>query len=172
MIEALLATLSLNFDAYFGYERVRGQRQMLEGLTEPWAFAANAYHGARNEAYWVGYSPEGTPLYDLDLVSAYTTAMGLLRVPDWSSARPVTDLAHLAQVDDAMTFARVRFRFPPGTRFPSLPCRAGDRGLVYPLTGTSWCTGPELVVALAQEAEIVVEAGWRIEWTDADVHPF
>ena len=145
---------------------------MLECLTEPWAFAANAYHGARNEAYWVGYSPEGTSLYDLDLVSAYTTAMGLLRVPDWGSARLVTDPAQLAQVDDALTFARVRFCFPEDTRFPSLPWRAGQRGLVYPLSGTSWCTGPELVVALAQGAEITVEAGWRIEWTEADVWPF
>src|SRR5215211_5601820 len=59
-----------------------------------------------------------------------------------------------------------------GTRFPSLPCRAGERGLVYPLSGTSWCTGPELVVALAQGAKITVEAGWRIEWTKADVYPF
>ena len=85
-------------------------------------------------------------LCDLDLVSAYTTAMAMLRVPDWSSARPVTDLAQLAQVDEGMTFARVRFRFPDETRFPSLPCRAGERGLVYPLSGTSWCTGPELAV--------------------------
>jgi hypothetical protein len=103
--------------------------------------------------------------------------MGLFRVPDWTSARPVTNLSQLAQVDvaqvdEAMTFARVRFRFPEDTRFPSLPCRAGERGLIYPLSGISWCTGPELVVALAQRAEIVVETGWRIDWTNADVYPF
>jgi len=171
-IEKTLADLNLDLDAYFGYERVRRTRQILECLTEPWAFAANAYHGARNEAFWVGYSPQDTPLYDLDLVSAYTTAMSILRVPSWSSAHPLTDISRLAQVDEAMTFARVRFRFPETTRFPSLPCRAGPRGLVYPLSGTSWCTGPELVVALAQGAEIQVEAGWRIEWTDDAIHPF
>ncbi len=98
--------------------------------------------------------------------------MSILRVPNWSSARPLTDISQLAQVDEAMTFARVRFRFPEATRFPYLPCRAGQRGLVYPLRGTSWCTGPELVVALAQGAEIQVEAGWRVEWTDAEVYPF
>jgi hypothetical protein len=98
--------------------------------------------------------------------------MSILRVPSWSSARPLTDISQLAQVDEAMTFARVRFRFPEATRFPYLPCRAGQRGLVYPLRGTSWCTGPELVVALAQGAEIQVEAGWRIELTDDAIHPF
>ena len=47
-----------------------------------------------------------------------------------------------------MTVALVRFKFPAATRFPCLPVRASNgRGLVYPLEGESWCTGPELVVA-------------------------
>src|SRR4029453_16057324 len=86
MVERTLSSLNINLDAYFGYELVRRKRQILECLTEVWIFASNCYHGARNEAYWVGYSPEGTMLYDLDLVSAYTTAMAMLRVPNWSSA--------------------------------------------------------------------------------------
>jgi hypothetical protein len=172
MSEKTLADLKLSRDAYFGYEQVRRKRQILECLTEVWPFAANTYHGGRNEAYWVGHSPEGVTLYDLDLISAYTTAMSLLRVPDWSSAHRLTDISRLAQVDDAMTFARVRFSFPEGTRLPSLPCRAGEHGLIYPLRGTSWCTGPELVVALQQGAEIQVEAGWRVEWTGNDIRPF
>ncbi len=57
MIEKTLAKMNLGLDAYFGYARVRRRRQILACLTEPWGFAANAYHEARNEAYWVGYSP-------------------------------------------------------------------------------------------------------------------
>ena len=68
-------------------------------------------------------------------------------------------------------FARVRFRFPPDTRFPSLPVRAGQYGLVYPLEGASWCTGFELAVALDQGAAIEVEHGVFVPWR-SDVRPF
>ena len=52
-----------------------------------------------------------------------------------------------------MTAALVEFRFPDGTRFPCLPVRASNgRGLVYPLEGASWCTGPEMVVAIETAA--------------------
>ena len=58
-----------------------------------------------------------------------------------------TDIDVLANVA-ALSVARVSFKFPDDTRFPSLPVRAGDRGLIYPLSGVSYCTGAELVVAL------------------------
>ena len=65
----------------------------------------------------------------------------------------------------------MRFRFPPDTRFPSLPVRAGQYGLVYPLEGASWCTGFELAVALDQGAEIEVEHGVFVPWR-SEVRPF
>ncbi len=40
------------------------------------------------------------------------------------------------------------------------------------MNGTSWCTGPELVVALSQGAKIDVEVGWRIEWVEESSSPF
>ena len=53
-----------------------------------------------------------------------------------------------------MTFAQVKFRFPPDARFPCLPIRSSNQhGLIYPLEGESWCCGPELVVALAMGAD-------------------
>jgi hypothetical protein len=94
--------------------------------------------------------------------------MAMMRVPDWPSAAATTDIDRLAVVDEALTFARVRFKFPIGTRFPALPVR----GLVYPMNGTSWTTGAELVVALGMGAEIVVEAGWRIDWVSGSPRPF
>ena len=91
----------------------------------------------------------------------------MIRQPDWSTARYTTDIAELATVEGAMTFAHVKFRFPPETRIPSLPVRASNsRGLIYPLEGWSWCTGPEMVVALAQGATIEVEEGLRIDWVE------
>ena len=80
--------------------------------------------------------------------------MAMMRVPDWTTARPTKELDDLAVVDEALTYARVRFEFPPGHPVPSLPVRAGDRGLIYPLTGISWCTGPELTVARDMGADL------------------
>jgi hypothetical protein len=103
-------------------------------------------------------------LFDVDAISAYTTAMAMTRLPDWHSVRASKELHDLVVVDAALSYARVRFEFPQDTRFPCLPVRAGDRGLIYPLTGLSWCTGPEMKVALDIGAIVAVEAGWRIEW--------
>ena len=72
-----------------------------------------------------------------------------------------------------MTAALVEFRFPDDTRFPCLPVRASNgRGLVYPLEGSSWCTGPELVVAGASGAIIRVQEGYRIDWIEGSIRLF
>jgi hypothetical protein len=172
MICELMVRSELSVDAYFGCEIIGRKRQHLACLTEVWTFAANAYHGGRNEAFHLGHSPRHRPLYDLDMVSAYTTAMAMLRVPHWPTATRTTNLADLAVVDEALTYARVRFEFPQSTRFPCLPVRAGDRGLIYPRTGTSWCTGPEIVVGRRMGATLAVEAGWRIDWIADSIRPF
>ena len=172
LIRKAVENLGISSDNYFGYVRHRHAKHYLPSLTEAWPFASNCYHGGRNEAFYLGYTPIGTKLYDVDLTSAYTTAMAMIKVPDWESAKQEHDIAKLAVVGDAMTIARVEFSFPIETRYPSLPVRAGARGLVYPLNGTSWCTGPELVVALSQGARIVVEAGWRVEWVEGSSSPF
>ena len=83
----------------------------------------------------------------------YTSALAMFRQLDWSGTEHTIDLSRLAALD-VVTFARVKFQFPPGTRFPSLPVDADDYGLVYPLSGESCATGPELVVALGQGATI------------------
>jgi len=79
---------------------------------------------------------------------------------DWPAVIITNDLPELAVVDSAITVARVRFSFPAGTRFPSLPVRApGGRGLIYPMTGETYVTGPELVVAMGQGVSIEVMHG-------------
>ena len=123
------------------------------------AVAAQCYHGGYNVAMALGFSPKGAQICDIDAVSAYTTCLATCRVPDWNSSRQSLDIDDLAVVDQAMTFAQVRFRFPDGTPYPCLPVRASkNRGLIHPLEGEAWCTGPELVVALDIGAEI---EAWR-----------
>jgi hypothetical protein len=146
----------------------------MPNLVDAWAHAGQTYHGGFNAAFALGLSPEGRELVDVNLKSAYTTALALIRIPDWGTARRTKNLADLAVVDEAMTFAFVKFRFPDNARFPCLPVRASsNRGLVFPLEGKSWCTGPEIVVALDQSAEVEPLSGWRIEWRAGNpIRPF
>jgi hypothetical protein len=161
-----LANQHVDFHAFLGLEkRGRGKPAPMAALVGLWPFAAQCYHGGKNIAFALGLSPEERELVDVDLKSAYTTALATIQVPNWGTVRQTTDLAGLAVAEDAMTFAHVRFAFSAQTRFPSLPVRTSKgRGLVYPLEGESWCTGPEITVALDQGAKIQALTGWRIDW--------
>jgi len=98
MIKREVANLGLTPDDYFGYRREGRKRHYHDALVDIWPFASNAYHGGRNEAFWLGHTPEGVALYDLDLKGAYTTAMAMLRIPDGASAAPETRIERLAVV--------------------------------------------------------------------------
>ena len=88
--------------------------------------------------------------------------------PDWASTRQTTSLEELAVIDEAMTFALVRFSFPDGTKFPCLPIRSSnEHGLIYPHKGELWCCGPELRVALDMGCSITVVHGFRVDWIPA-----
>lgn len=65
-------------------------------------------------------------------------------------------------------FAYVKFSFPTETLLPCLPVRNRDNGLIFPLTGFSYCTAPEIEVALNLGCEIVVKHGIVIPWLDGD----
>jgi hypothetical protein len=175
LVKQELRRLHVDPNEFLGLDRPkRGKPRPKAALVSSWPFAAQCYHGGKNIAFAVGLSPEGRDLVDVDLISAYTTALALIRIPDWSSTRHTTNLADLAAVEDAMTFAHVKFAFPPDTRIPGLPVRTSKgRGLVFPLEGESWCTGPEIVVAISRGAVIEPTSGWRIEWrAGAPICPF
>ena len=145
-----------------------GRKGILNCVSDLTSFLANCYHGGRNEAYAVGY--HSGILTDIDLAGAYTTAMAAIRLPDWNGLKETMDLGILAQ-PEALSVARIRFTFPRTTRYPSLPVRAGDYGLIYPIEGVTYCTGPELVVGINQGAEIQVEKGVFVPWLTED-RPF
>ena len=63
-------------------------------------------------------------------------------------------------------FAKVRFKFPEGTQFPSLPVSHVAYGLIYPLEGETCCTAIEVVLAM----EIINEGNRRLEMAYKDNH--
>lgn len=107
-------------------------------------FATECYHGGRNEQFWFGPSFEDD-WSDYDLTSAYPTAMALIGSPIWEGIRPSTKLEDFTP--DKFGFCCVDFEFPEDTRYPTLPVRTKN-GIIFPLSGRSYCCTPEIAVAL------------------------
>jgi hypothetical protein len=164
--EQLVKTLA-EFDLlqFLGKRRAARKKVPLDQLLAVRGLAADCFHGGRNECFALGIYREMA--YDWDLRGAYTSALAMFRQFDWSKTERTTDISRLAVID-TVAFARVKFRFAAGTCFPSLPVQADDYGLIYPLSGESCATGPELLVALGQGAQIEVVEGVVVPWESAD----
>lgn len=112
-------------------------------------FVTECYHGGRNEQFWFGPSFEDR-WTDYDLKGAYPTAMAVIGRPNWDAVREAElhELTH-----DTLGFACVDFKFPPGTRYPTLPVRS-QNGIIFPLEGRSYCASPEIALALSLGCEL------------------
>jgi len=115
-------------------------------------FVIRCFLGGRNETFYAGPSLPAM-WHDFDVKAAYPTAMVGIREIDYSKSKAVDSIEEL--IGDKMGFAWVKFKFPPGTRFPSLPVRTKDRGLIYPMEGESYCTSPEIEVAISDQGAYV-----------------
>ena len=175
---ASIATTRLRNDANHQLPGILGRELTKRGrIGEPnpeardiQALAADAYHGGRNEAFVHGIftaTPE-RPFVDYDVRGCYTTAMAPFRTLDWASIEHTKELSRLAVLEDPAV-ASVDFEFPEGTRFPCLPVNTGDGGLVYPLSGSTTATGPELLLAINLGARIIVRAGARVPWEEPEM---
>lgn len=118
-------------------------------------FITESYHGGRNEQFWFGpcFEDDWT---DYDLSSAYPTAMSLIGLPKWHEVRDDPGIELFTPT--TLGFANVDFEFPPETRYPTLPVRT-NHGLIFPLTGKSYCSAPELFVARKLGAKITINKG-------------
>jgi len=132
----------------------------IRGWLEP--FVADAYIGGRNECFVYGPTARQR-FYDPDLSGAYLTALAYLCVLDYDRAfmsKRVEDfIGHVAG------FALVSFQFPPGTAYPCLPVAVEGRGLLFPLSGESLCTAPEIELAREMGASLLeIQFGVVIPW--------
>ncbi|NBR84118.1 MAG: hypothetical protein EBT61_01225 [Verrucomicrobia bacterium] len=128
--------------------RPEASRHLFETL------ATECFHGGLNVQFLFGAGPMGTWL-DVDLAGAYSVAMSLIGMPDWERLRSSTNLDDYGPL--TLGFAHVRFRFPPGTRYPCLPV-ATEHGPLFPLSGTSFCCSPEICLARKLGAHLAPNA--------------
>lgn len=130
--------------------------------------ANEAYHGGRAEQYWFGPGVERT-WTDYDLSSAYPTAMSLIGYPDWKALRPSTSIDDFTY--QTLGVALVRFRFPKTVQYPVLPVRT-DHGLIFPLSGESYASAPEIALARSYGAELDIKFGVVIPYREDVPAPF
>lgn len=139
----------------------------MRSFIEP--FVASCYSGGRNECYAFGPSTIGV-WNDFDLAGAYTTGLVDLLHIDYDNFRFTRDLNDF--IGHVLGFAYVKFSFPATTKFPSLPVRGSNDGLFYPLNGFSYCTAPEIEVALNLGCVIDIKHGVIIPWLEGDARLF
>jgi hypothetical protein len=148
------------------YRKVTREIDLVEvNLYNP--FGIESYHGGRNEQFWFGpcFEDQWT---DYDLSSAYPTAMSMIGKPKWKEIRDTTCLDDFTY--DNLGLALVEFEFPDDTRYPTMPVRT-DNGLIFPLSGTTFCPSPEIAVARNLGAKLKILRGIVIP-TDKDVAIF
>lgn len=139
----------------------------MRSIIEP--FIAKCYNGGRNECYAFGPSTIGE-WNDFDLAGAYTTGLVDLRHIDYDNFRITHNVKDF--IGHVLGFAYIEFKFPSDTRYPSLPVRGSNEGLFYPLTGFTYCSAPEIEVALNLGCEIEVKYGIIIPWLNSDERLF
>lgn len=136
-------------------------------IVEP--FIANCYNGGRNECY--AFGPTSIDVWnDFDLAGAYTTGLVDLRHIDYENFKFSCDVNDFK--GHVLGFALVEFNFPPDTKYPSLPVRGANNVLFYTLSGLSYCTAPEIEVALNLGCSIKIKHGVLLPWLEGDQRLF
>lgn len=145
----------------------RRQKKRIPKRVRKWfeSFLADVFVGGRNECFTFGPTDRKT-FYDPDLSGAYLTALGYLFVLDYDGAITTKDVS--AFQGHVAGYALVQFKFPVGTLYPCLPVAVEERGLLFPLSGESLCTAPEIELALGMGADIEIKFGLVIPWMDRD----
>jgi hypothetical protein len=115
------------------------------------AFITKCYHGGLNMVMYSGAS-EIDEWHDFDLNAAYPSAMTSIRLPDFEHPRVSINVDDY--MGDVLGFAHVEFDYGdvPGQR--GLPVDGGNRGILTPNRGQSYCTAAELAVAVRQGCRI------------------
>lgn len=117
--------------------------------------AIRSYAGGRNTSTYVG-KYTGL-LLDIDLSSAYSTILNLIRNLDFKSCGGIEKFREELQKYDGtvlpIAMAEVEFSFPKGCEYPSLAVKTND-GLFYVYNGRTTATLPEIHLAIQQGAKI------------------
>jgi hypothetical protein len=139
--------------------QMSGMRQFHEN------FATVCFHGGRNENFQTGPSTLAR-WQDYDLIGAYTTGLVVFRPIAYHLSFETKRLKDLE--GDVLGFAWVDFEYPSSVRFPVLPVRSEKRGLIFPLSGCSYASAPEITLAVRQGCKVKIKRGVIWPWAKSD----
>lgn len=129
-------------------------------------FLADVFVGGHNQCFVYGPT-DRRRFYDPDLSGAYLTALAYLFVLDYDAVRWTTNVDDF--IGHVAGFALVEFEFPEEVAYPCLPVSTEDRGLLFPRSGLSLCTAPEIELAKAMGAtKLIIKHGLIIPWMARD----
>jgi len=139
------------------------------------SYFLGSYHGGRNESFIYGIVRE--TVYDYDLPGAYPTAMSLLDYPDWNGKEVFLEMSGEEFMHNYKNFLfrsytalKVEFKFPETVQYPTLPVRLNESSIIYPLSGVSYCTGHEILLASKLNCEFKVLGGVFIPFKNLKLH--
>lgn len=141
------------YDKKKGYYKSRMTSPFIEEIYYDSTFVIETFHGGRNEQFIFGVADEGD-WRDLDLSSAYPTAMTMIGLPDWRATRQINSFDGVGFLD--LAYFSVDFEFPDHIRFPTLPVRTAN-GIIFPRKGNSKCVAPELDLAIRLGAKCSIK---------------
>lgn len=141
------------------------------GLADYLYLFLGSYRGGRNESF--KYGVLDGEFFDYDITGAYPTAMSMLQYPDYEKmiklsnvTLKVCDLTSTLKTENlnfnpltSYSSFRVNFAFRPHVKYPNLPVSVGEGNVIFPLSGDTYCTGVELLLALRLGCTIEVLEG-------------
>ncbi len=151
------------------WREYRRKRWFYGGSKDRRFYALRCYWGGRREAFGRGVLRQPIEIWDVESMYPHMALLPLnLASTQW---RKVSEWSET--LEDAEGFVRVKFRFPEETMYPCLPVMDGRfPKLLFPLMGESWCTLPEVRLAIKMGVEIQSFEGW-IWWPSEreEAHP-
>jgi hypothetical protein len=131
--------------------------------------ASDAYSGGRTETYITGPIIAAV-LRDIDLRSAYPSAMAAIGILDYSGVRIVHEDSIGEFTADVAGFAEVEFDTPAEIRYPVFGVRT-ERGLIFPRRDLTVATAPEIAAARHLGVNVTIKLGVIIP-RDTTVRPY
>ena len=158
----------LKTETKFGYSKASGRQTRSTQSVQTFAAAlidraaAIAYNGGRTETFVTG-PVAADMLRDVDLRSAYPTAMASMGVLDYANIRVVRDEGVDLFTADSAGFAEIEFDSPASVRYPFFGVHT-DRGLIFPRCGVAVATAPEIAAARRAGVSVTIRLGVIIPW--------
>jgi len=108
--------------------------------------------------------------HDIDVRAAYPTALSGIGLVDMN--KPYVTLNPEDFRGNVAGFALVEFSHPEDVRYPVFAVKSGGDNLLFTRTGISFCTAPEIEVALNLKCEVRIIHGVIYPWLDENIRPF